>query len=446
MSLQYKILFALILCASGLSAQQELMLYQLPELWHANSVNPANFPADKRFAIGLPSFVLDARHSGDITYDDIFHRENGKNILDLGAAVDKLDPENTVNYNQRLETVSLGWRLGGGWAIQAGHALRLNAHIVYPKTLAEVLWNGNAPYLGQTLEIAPAADYSKWHELSAGLSKQIGPVRVGGRAKYLGGVGALRSDDEHRSATVHTDTDYYQLTLRTDYGFLAAYSIASIDTSGLSFDIKNDPDKGGVFSPSNGWAFDLGLTAQIGDRLTISVAALDLGGKITWRDDHAAYFRSNGEFLYEGVTFPGSDLINGVDSLDFEGQLDSLNDIFQFQRTPQEFSSTLPTRYYAGASFQLTKRWQLGLTFYHEDGPRRKTTAVAASAQWEPMKWLSLGAMYGVNDRTAANIGFNVIVKPGPVQIYLLSDNVLTAVTPYASPAVNFRVGASVLF
>ncbi|HNM24296.1 MAG TPA: DUF5723 family protein, partial [Saprospiraceae bacterium] len=268
-------------CAARLSAQQELMLQQLPELWHANSTNPAFFPEDKKIAIGLPSFVLDARHSGDITYNDIFRRENGKNVLDLSQAIDQLDPENKVNYHQRLETVSFGWRLGGGWSIQAGHAMRLDAHITYPKTVAEVLWNGNAAYLGDTLSIAPSADYSKWHELSAGLSKQIGPVRIGGRAKFLGGIGGLRTDEDHKLATIYTDPDYYQLTLRTDYAFHAAYTVGAIDTSGLGYKINNDPDKGGLFSSSNGWAFDIGLQARLGDRLQINVAVLDLGGKIT---------------------------------------------------------------------------------------------------------------------------------------------------------------------
>ncbi|MBL7802941.1 MAG: hypothetical protein JNL02_04335 [Saprospiraceae bacterium] len=435
-----------LLATLRLAAQQELMLQQLPELWHANSTNPAFFPEGKKFAIGLPSFVLDARHSGDITYNDIFRREDGKNLLDLGAAIDKLDPENKVNYHQRLETVTLGFRMGNGWALQAGHSIRLDAHITYPKTLAEVLWNGNAAYLGDTLQIAPAADYAKWQELHLGLSKNFGSVRIGARAKYLGGVGGLQTDEDHRTATVYTDPDFYQLTLRTDYAFNAAYTVGSIDTAGLAFEIKNDADQGGLFSSSNGYAFDLGVQAKLGERLTINLSVLDLGGKITWRDDRAAYFRSNGEFLYDGVTFPGEDLINGVDSLDFQGQLDSLNDIFQFQKTAQEFSTTLPVRYYASASFDLTQRWRLGFTLFHENGPNRVATAVAASAQWTPFNWLSLGAMYGVNDRSAANIGFNVIVQPGPVQIYLMSDNVLTALTPYASPAVNFRMGGSLLF
>lgn len=446
MLLRHKISLVLLFLSGALVGQQEMMLHQLPELWHAGSTNPAFFPEGKRIAIGLPAFALDAQHSGDIGYNDLIRREDGRNILDLGQAIDRLDPQNQVDYGQRLETVSLGWKIGGGWAVQAGHAIRLNASIEYPKTLAEVLWNGNAPYLGQTIQIAPTADFFNWHELSAGLSKELGPLRIGARAKYLGGIAALQSDDEHRSATIYTDPDYYQLTLQTDYAFSAAYTVGAIDTSGLGFEIVNDPDDGGLFSSSNGWAFDLGVSAKVGDRLTLSLAALDLGGKITWRDDRAAYFRSNGTFEYEGATFPGSDLINGIDSLDFQGQLDSLNDIFQFQKTPREFTSELPLRVYAGASYQLAKRWRLGLTVFHQNSPARSTTAVSASAQWTPLRWLSLGALYGINDRSAANLGFNLVVKPGPVQIYLISDNLLTAVTPYASPAVNFRVGAGLVF
>lgn len=445
MLLQHKILFLPLFLAGALSAQQELMLHQLPELWHANSTNPAYFPEGKRFAIGLPSFGLDVQHSGKLSYRDVFRHEGDRNILDFGRAIDKLDPENNIAYSQRLETVSFGWRIGGGWALQAGHALRRNAYLAYPKSMVEVLWNGNAPYLNQTLDIAPTANFYDWHELGVGVSKQAGPVRLGARFKYLGGISAIQSDKEHQTATVYTDSDYY-LTLTTDYGFSSAYTVQSIDTAGLGFDVVNDPTQGKIFSSSNGWAVDLGATAQVGKRLSISVAALDLGGKITWRDDRAAYFRSNGVFTYEGITFPGTDLLNGLDSLDLKGELDSLNDIFHFQKTPREFSSTLPARFYVGFAYKLTQRWRLGLTLYHENGDDRKTTAVSANAQWTPLRWLSLGALYGVNDRSAANIGFNVIVKVGPVQVYGLSDNLLTALTPYASPAVNFRVGAGVAF
>ena len=66
--------------------------------------------------------------------------------------------------------------------------------------------------------------------------------------------------------------------------------------------------------------------------------------------------------------------------------------------------------------------------------------------RWLPLRWLSLGAMYSVNDRSAANLGFHLAVTPGPVQFYFLSDNLLNAFTLKSSSAANLRAGLAMAF
>ena len=83
---------------------------------------------------------------------------------------------------------------------------------------------------------------------------------------------------------------------------------------------------------------------------------------------------------------------------------------------------------------------------HHQNSENRSATSVGVSAHWSPLKWLTVGGMYGVNDRSAANIGLSIVVKPGPLQLFVLSDNVLNAVTPYGSAAVNFRFGGALVF
>ncbi|MCY7327894.1 MAG: DUF5723 family protein, partial [Saprospiraceae bacterium] len=122
MHLHHKIGLFCLLFAFQLSAQQELMLQTLPDLWHATSINPALFPANKRIAIGLPAYSLDASHSGDITYNDLLRKAGDRNVIDFGQVIDKLEPENTLHFDQRIETFSFGLRLPGNWSIQAGHA------------------------------------------------------------------------------------------------------------------------------------------------------------------------------------------------------------------------------------------------------------------------------------------------------------------------------------
>lgn len=434
-----------LLLATRLAAQQELMLNTLPDLWHSNSLNPAFFPAEKKIAIGLPGFSLDAGHSGDIGYRDIFVKNGDQTEINFGNAIQKLDPQNELFLDQRIETLSLGWRLSKRLALHVGHANRLTGTMSYPKTLPELIWNGNAPYIGQTVQVAPRTTIFDWNEWAAGATLQLGKISLGGRFKLLSGAGAIRTDVARQSASVYTDPDIYQLTLNTDYAFHSSGLVSAFDTSGLGFDVDIAKVKGQLFSKNTGAAFDLGVQIKLSERLSLSASALDLGGKINWTE-RANYYHSQGSYEYDGVTFPGNDIISGFDSLDFDTKLDTLNDIFQFKKTAQNFSTALPARYYLSALFQLTKRWQMGLSALIQDMPNRQNVALGASLRWQPIRWVSVGAMYSLNDRSAANLGFHAALKVGPGQLYFTSDNLLNAFSAKNSSAVNLRAGAALVF
>ncbi len=445
MQSNHKIALFCLFFASQLSAQQELMLQTLPDLWHATSINPAFFPENKHFVIGLPGYSLDASHSGDITYNDLLRKQGDHTVLDFDNVISRLEPENTLYFDQRIETLSFGIQLPGKWSIQAGHANRLTGVVVYPKSLAEVLWNGNGPYIDQKVQFGFQARVFDWNEWSVGLAKHFDKVSVGARLKYLTGVSSLVTDEDHHSATIYTNPDIYQLEIETDYGFHSSSLISAIDTSGLGFKVDVADLKGKAFSKNTGVSLDLGLQWQVSDRLNVSASVLDLGGQIKWKES-ANYFRSNGAFTYDGVTFPGADIINGSDSLNFDQKLDTLNDIFQFKKSAQEFTTKLPTRIYVGGTFKLTEKWGVGLSVFTQISQNRSVGGVGASIRWLPVRWLSLGAMYSVNNRSAANLGFHLVLQPGPVQFYFMSDNLANAFSLKSSPAVNLRTGLSLVF
>ena len=445
MRLKPKIGLFCLFFAAQLSAQQELMLQTLPDLWHSTSINPAFFPDSSRIAIGLPGYALDASHSGNITYNDLLRKEGDRTIIDLGNVIGKLDEENTLYFDQRIETFSFGIRLPRNWSIQAGHANRLTGLGTYPKSLPELLWNGNGPTIGQKVDFGFQARVFDWNEWSVGLAKHFDKVSIGARLKYLTGVSSLITDDDHHSATVYTNPDIYQLEIATDYGFHSSSLISAIDTSGRGFKVDIADLKGKAFSKNTGVSVDLGVQVRVNDQLALSASVLDWGGKIKWKED-ANYFRSNGEFEYSGVTFPGADIINGTEGLSFDQKLDSLNDIFKFNKKAEEFSTQLPKRIYLGATYQLTEKWGLGISGFAQNSDNRRVGGLGASIRWLPARWLSLGAMYSVNRRSAANLGFHLVVKPGPVQFYFMTDNLANAFTLKSSPAVNLRTGLSLVF
>ena len=177
--------------------------------------------------------------------------------------------------------------------------------------------------------------------------------------------------------------------------------------------------------------------------VNITTAGKKTIDKVEWKEGR--YFRSKGTFDYEGVNISGSGIINGEDGLDFSSKLDTLNDIFKFEKTDAVFSSTLPARYYATGIFDLTKRWTLGASLYYEDNADQNS-ALGVSLQWQPVKLIRLGAMYSANARKAASLGFQVTLTPGPAQVFFASDNLLNAFSPYSASNVNFRTGLGFIF
>lgn len=434
-----------LFCTVRLSAQEALMLHALPDVWHSTATNPAFFPDNKKIIVGLPGIGLDAAHSGDITYRDIFVKKGSGNAINFSNVIDRLDFTNEAYFDQRTEIINLGLLLPGKIMLQAGYANRLSGTLEYPKALAELLWNGNGPYVGQTLEIGLKADISDWNEWSLGLARRFGPLSLGLRAKVLSGVSSVRTDPAHFSASVYTSPDIYQLSMHTDYGFYSASIISSIDTSGLGFDLKKNEIRKNGLSNNVGHAFDIGVQFKVNDRITVDASVLDIGAKIKW-DSKANYYLSQGDFDYDGETFPGSDIINGTDSLDFNLKLDTLNDIFNFQKTPASFNTKFPLRGYFGGSFKLSKHWAFGLSGYFTHlKDVDDTFSIGANARWSPKRWLSLGAMYSVNRRSADNLGLHLVLKPGPLQVYFASDNLLNAFSIKNSPAVNLSAGIALI-
>ena len=434
------------LSAPKMSAQQELMLHSLPDIWHSNATNPSFFSANKHFALGLPGVSLVGSQSGNLTYNDIFHKEGDRTIVDFSNALDKMDLQNTVLIEQRIETVSLGLLLPGKIWLQAGHANRVCGSITYPKTLPALIWEGNAPYIGQTVDIAMQAKLSNWNEWSVGFAKDFGKFKLGFRAKFLYGIAALMTDDAHKTATVTTSDDIYQLTLATDYGFHSSSLISSIDTTQYGFDVKFGKYNSKLFSKNKGLALDIGGQYKLNESVTLDFSLLDLGGKIKWKEE-SNYLISQGSYEYEGGILPGEGIIEGWDSLDLSLKLDTINDIFNFQKKAEEFTTTIPFRLYAGGQYELNKKISFGLsTYFQKSADEKGVLAIGASARWKPLNWCSIGAMYSVNKQSAANLGLHLVLTPGPLQVYFTSDDVLYAFSIKNSSKVNFRAGISLIF
>lgn len=435
------IIFLLVITVSGISAQQqELSTLLIPNTWQANRLNPAVVPNSK-FVIGGPGLYNNLRVS-NIVYNDLFTvNAQGETVLQINNAIAELGDQNRILENLDIETLSLGIKLSDIW-LTLGHSLRSNAVLNYPKTLPQLIWQGNAQFIGQTIGFGPELNMNTYHELSLGFVFEVTQgFQLGGRIKYLSGLNSISSQRSLLELT--TDDDVYQLTLNADYLVNSAGSLRYDGWSELDVAFNFGALTGDhLFGKNSGTAFDLGASIQLG-KLSLSASALDLGAGIKWQDDVRNY-SLNGTYEYVGL-----DLAQNIleDDEELGSVLDTLREIYNPVETTDPYTTILPKRYYLNAGFQLNDMLHLGALVYYENGElglSEPAFAFGANAQLIPA--LNLGATLAYRHEQFTNLGLNLSVQLGPARILVATDNIFTAIQPKESHSANIRLGTSFLF
>lgn len=421
-----------------LFAQQELATHLLRDVWQANKTNPAIFP-DKRLIIGLPGLYNNLNIT-NLTYNDLFVEEGGETFLDMNNVISKLDNDNQIRENLEVETVSVALRLGKFW-LSAGHTIKFNAYLDYPKTLPQLVWQGNAQFLGQNVDFSTNMQLFGYNEFAFGAAFPITEnITIGGKFKWLSGFGDVSTD--RTKLNLLTDSTAYALSLDADFRVNATGSVEYNGLRDVTLDYNFGDFQGDqLFNQNNGVAFDLGIYAKFG-KLDIAASVLDIGGTINWEED-VQNFSLNGIYAYKGLDV-AKDLLE--DSTTINSAIDSLFEIYDFTETNNTYSTKLPMRYYLSATYQLNDTWRFGGVLYSENYRGESFPGVAVSGNMQLFSWLNLGASYAFRSEKFDNLGINATAKLGPLQLFSMTDNIISALRPKDSNSVNVRLGLNLLF
>ncbi|MEM1325853.1 MAG: DUF5723 family protein [Bacteroidota bacterium] len=435
MQLRYLLGGLFLYAALALQAQQATNLNFQNNLWQANRTNPAFLP-DANFVIGLPS-VANAFDLDQNTLSDWIDTENG--IITLDAALPNISPDNSYREYFELETLSLGVSLGD-WHLSVHHALKLDAGIEFPRTLAQVIGNGNAQFIGETLDLGHTYRASNYSEFGIGIGYRVtDQLTLGTRIKYLNGLGNV--DVERGELFLTTDEEIYALELNADYRVNTAGLVnynglnaeeGVFETSMLAFDR--------LFSQNTGVAFDVGAELALED-WTIAFSLLDIGS-IQWEED-AQNYAAVGTYDYGGF-----DLIDAFlnDSVAVNTVLDSLNQLFVVEESSNSYTTTLPRRAYIHLSHEFSEDWRGGVILFGEWYREELRPAVSLQAQRKFGDILQIGANYTLANGHFDQLGLNLQAKLGPVQVFAMTHQVLNVVRPRESNVLDVRLGANLLF
>jgi len=416
-------------------AQQEINLNLRRSIWQANRTNPAFLP-DHKVTIGLPS-AHNNLYLMNSNLESLIDREN--NLITLGNAIGQLEESNLFREYLDVETLSGGVYLGK-LHLSLHHAFKFNGFSKFPKELAQIIHQGNAQFIGQTVDISHDLSAFSYSEFGLGLGIKLGEnFSLGGRVKYLNGLGNIstRSGDLRLS----TDEDIYQLNLDADYqidatSFVQYNGLSNTDGVAQLMPIEFRQ----VFSKNQGLAFDVGLRLEL-ENLDVGLSLLDVGN-INW-DDEPRNYSINGIYDYEGL-----DLLNAYfqDSISFSSVLDSLETVFNVQESQNSYTTQLPTRLYASFNYYLNDTWSLGAGVYGEWYRNDFFPAVTMNAQAILTDFLSLGATYTLFDQHYDHLGISAQLHLGPVQLYAMTNNIVSAFQYRKGNNVDFRVGLNLRF
>jgi len=417
-------------------------------------VNPA-FQPECNFFLGLPGISpLNAKVaiSPFAINDVLIYDESIDSLItflhplaDTDAFLSILKEKNFINTDVSSAIVSFGFRAKNAY-LSFDISQRVSARAEIPEDLFKLPIYG--PDSARNYDFNNFGVHaSVWSEYALGASYQFGEkLSIGWRGKLLFGQANI-------------NTNKFDVTLSTSEDSWPVHSAITLDVCAPFLDVVYD-DEGMIdfdnlemrdlsipkdlpsiaFNPKNfGLAMDIGMDFRPLNWLQISASLVDLG-YIKW-NDYVYNLENNAEYDFMGVEV-------NLDSEDFMQDLaDSLEQVFKFSATENPYSTALPAKIYAGVAVYPHPRISFGALSRTEILAGDIYQQFTLSANFYPIRMLSAAFSYSIIDRYYKNLGIGLSFKPGPFNMYLITDTGPSAAFwPYEARFVNLRLGFNLVF
>jgi hypothetical protein len=423
------------------SAQQDYTLFNMQAVPQRMYANPAFRPTDTTIFIGLPvlsSEYLSFGNSG-FKYSDLIRPDGDSLKADVANMISKLAKENYISLAYHIDLLSFGFGLKKNY-FSFNATERVELRFGYSKDFFNFLWlgNGDPSTLGQPVNLAPSLNIIHYREYGFGWSRHINDkLTVGGKLKYLYGEENVSTGNTNASLT--TDPNDFALTGQANI---------DINTAGVgSNSFNNFNVMNYLFKKKNGGAaIDLGGTYKYTDNITFSVSLTDLGF-ITWNTDVTNYesHTANASFTYNGIDL--DQFINNK-SLNFGTVMqktgDSAAKIFKIDTLHHTYTTMLTAQMYLGANYLFPWSGNAAILLHGEIYDKALHPSLTLSYNQTVGRWLTASIDYSIYNRSYNNIGFGMAHNLGPVQLYIVSDNVLGFLQPQNAQNIMFHFGINI--
>ncbi len=427
----YFLNLTLMLWMSSIVNSQDISLMYLNGYMPGTLLNPA-MPLHKKLNVSLGATSFSAGTNGPAINNLTSKNQDGERYINLNTDSGDLNDVNDAFVQFDIRTVDVGVKVGS-FVLMAGHGFRSNGNLRYSSDLIHVLSEGNANFIGKTLDIGPTIDFMAYNELYLGAQKTSGKFTIGLKAKLLYGTSSISTISSDIKFT--TLPEIYQLQFMNDYelrssSLIRYNSLDSITANYSNFTFDN------MFYNNRGLGLDLGVTFQANENITFSASALDIGS-IKW-DFFPRKYSTKGTFTFEGV-----DLVEYLVDSTLSIQ-DTLLDLIKVKSEIAEFSTPLNSTFALGGSYNKDN-WSFNVLYQLKNrfGFRNHSLSLSAVRK---ISIFDLGIQYTIAKNDYSGLGILARIRLGAFAAYVASDNIVGMISPLDAKSASMRIGATLQF
>ncbi|MFS4493614.1 DUF5723 family protein [Maribacter sp. 2308TA10-17] len=455
----------------GAQAQNKQVLYDFSEIPQSLMINPG-VQSDFKWYAGIPgisglSFQIGS--SGVSAYDLFAADGIDFNTKFRNRLIGGMTRRDELSGTYQLELLNVGFRSQDPNVFYSFGIYNEGDAIGYWfEDYAILAIEGNADRLNQRFDLGDLKTRGEMMNVfHFGVNKKIdNKFTVGARGKIYSSIFDFNSTrNKGFFVTRPGQNNLLSSTINADMKWRTS-GINALKNAASDDEIPSTILKRGFFGGNLGLGIDLGFTYQINKQTVFTASLLDLG--FIYHSNDVENYTLKGDVTTEGVEviLPG-DILDP--SRDFwQDLVDDIEEILPFENNFKNYITFRPTKLNAslrynwgeqslraadcdcGPNVNRSNRAQkfvngVGGQLYVINRPRGPQTALTAFYQRRFGNVLAVKATYTADKFTYTNVGFGMNLQAGPVNLYVIADNLLAYRNIADSQYASFQLGLNII-
>ncbi len=444
-------------------AQNKQLLYNFTDIPQTLMTNPG---ADVKYKwyVGIPFFSgisMNVGSSGFSAYD-LFAIDGVDFNTKLRNVLSKTSHNDVLSLNQQMELFSGGFKLGNNYQSNGYFSFGLYQEFDFlsyiPQDIATLAIDGNKNYIGKRFDLG---DLSAKAELLSvfhiGYHKKIQDnLIVGARAKIYSSIFNASSINNAGYIYTNTSTDAYYEQIVYSNLQLNTSGIAQYNDTNNTNNFGTDFKKGILLGGNLGLGLDLGLTYYPQSNVQFTASIIDLGS--IKQSKNVENYSYKGFYNYKGLV-PHFNNENAAQA----NYQDFKNAIVE-ETTNTSYTTWRSTKFNASAQYSFDEervvdgscncegtdstifyKSTIGAQLFAMTTPRSPLLALTTFYKRNFSKSFQMKATYTIDSFSFTNVGLGMSTKVGPVNLYVLADNVLSYADISKANSLSFQLGLNVI-